>query len=133
MNDTGRPRFHSVLCPREPNEGPEGDWPQFLDLYPGAKCLLRVFSAGDTCVPVRRPGPRSTSQALRGGLGEGRWFSVSMGAPCSGVYFMHCVAHSSWHTRGVPSIFVEFNVLQGQGFLHLLFTIISAEEPRQVF
>ena len=56
------------------------------------------------------------SGVTRGG-GDGRWFAASMGAPGSGLYLVRCVAHSSWHTRGVPSVSVEFSVLRGQGFL----------------
>ena len=64
---------------------------------------------------------------VTGGLDGGQWFSVSVGAPCSGV------APSSWHIIGVPSIFVEFNVLRGQGFLYVLFAAVSTEESQQVF
>lgn len=42
-------------------------------------------------------------------------------------------APSSWHMVGVPSMFVEFNALRGQGLLYVLFTAVSREQSQQVF
>ena len=64
----GGPGSGSVLCPREPDKGPEGDWPEFLGLHPGAECLLRAFSAGDTCAPGDALG-----RVLPLGRHAGRW------------------------------------------------------------